>query len=204
MSERIKINVGGTIFETIEETVLLSGYFRSLLSRWHDDPTKTPFIDRSSIAFDHVLSLLRNPSYPYPEEYLDELEFYCIDIKPIVKKSNNSILARLTELEELLEKQSKELFILRGNKMCCDVDGCCEDRFEYFPYCQSHGRLVPSALTKEIAKGRIFSNGTEICKILNIYDGVKVEVATHLGDKWITRDRLSHIGQLVPLEQIRK
>lgn len=96
MSKRVKLNVGGRVFETTYDTLSGSGYFVAML-RWeqngsdgdsgrknkgkdeskNDDPEL--FIDRSYIIFEHVLAFLRDPNYQYPEQYLGELDFYIIN-----------------------------------------------------------------------------------------------------------------------------
>ena len=81
-TKSIKINVGGTIFETTQDTLKKSTYFNSFLNRWLEKET-IPFIDRSPHIFKHVLSLLRDPEYLYPKNYISELDFYGITEKNI-------------------------------------------------------------------------------------------------------------------------
>ena len=72
---RVKINVGGQIFETHSETLACSSYFSALLERWGGQEI---FIDRDPRAFSAILNWLRG-SRDMPEKYLSELEFYVID-----------------------------------------------------------------------------------------------------------------------------
>lgn len=72
---RVKINVGGQIFETHSETLACSSYFSALLERWGGQEI---FIDRDPRAFSAILNWLRG-SRDMPEKYLSELEFYGID-----------------------------------------------------------------------------------------------------------------------------
>ena len=72
----MKLNVGGERFETTFSTLKGSAYFRSWLGRWNFE--NEIFIDRSGKIFEHVLGVLRDPDYPYPEEHLSELVFYGI------------------------------------------------------------------------------------------------------------------------------
>lgn len=86
-AKRVRLNVGGTIFETTQDTLTLSsGYFRAYFE--YLDPSSIPeesdyidvFIDRSPHIFKHVLSLLRDiVHYPYPRKYQHELEYFQID-----------------------------------------------------------------------------------------------------------------------------
>lgn len=79
----IRLNVGGKIFEVSIDTLKPSKYFTSYIERWMKDDSPI-FIDRSWVLFDHVLSFLRNPDYPYPLELLEALNeefiFYGIGI----------------------------------------------------------------------------------------------------------------------------
>lgn len=72
---RVKINVGGQIFETYSETLACSSYFSALLERWGGQEI---FIDRDPRAFSAILNWLRG-CQDMPEKYLSELEFYGID-----------------------------------------------------------------------------------------------------------------------------
>ncbi len=80
-SKTIKINVGGRIFETTEDTLLKSEYFNFFIKRF---PLKNKdlniFIDRSPYIFKHVLSLMRDNTYIYPFKYLNEIIFYGVNI----------------------------------------------------------------------------------------------------------------------------
>lgn len=62
----IKINVGGTVFETYIDTLKKSEYFKSMLEDCSQQ-TDMIFVDRSAHKFEHVLSFLRDDTYPYPK-----------------------------------------------------------------------------------------------------------------------------------------
>jgi hypothetical protein len=93
----IKLNVGGQIFETTKETLMFSDYFKSFLTNWSHD--KEIFIDRSPRLFEHVLCLLRDPTYPYPNDYVGELDFYQI-------KHN---IIRKDDLEQIIVDMKNEM-----------------------------------------------------------------------------------------------
>jgi hypothetical protein len=79
---RVKINVGGTEFETMIETLMgRSGYFKNLFNNDFKNGSVV-FVDRSPKIFEHILNLLRDPEYTYPFKYVSELKFYGIDHKP--------------------------------------------------------------------------------------------------------------------------
>jgi len=69
MEKRIVSNDGGRHFETTIGTFVNgSEYFKTLLERWNNDNDKNEiFIDRSGKIFEHVLCLLRDFYYDYPD-----------------------------------------------------------------------------------------------------------------------------------------
>jgi hypothetical protein len=85
MTNTIKINVGGQIFETYECTLRKINYFNYLLDDTNIDLTTTiPFIDRPAHVFKHVLALAMDPNYKYPIKYKSELDFY--DMSPVINE----------------------------------------------------------------------------------------------------------------------
>lgn len=77
--DTVILNVGGEHFETTVQTLISnSKYFESFFSRWNCDPSTKIFIDRDPGIFTHVLRLMRDPSYNYPQKYLSELDFFQI------------------------------------------------------------------------------------------------------------------------------
>lgn len=81
MNDIVWLDVGGTIFKTTKATLNSAPYFESMNN--FQDLTMTTsdnpiFIDRDPELFRHVLNLLRDPDYKYPESYFSELTFYGI------------------------------------------------------------------------------------------------------------------------------
>lgn len=77
--DTVVLNVGGKHFETTIQTLTSnSKYFESYFSRWNEDSSTKIFIDRDPGIFTHVLRLMRDPSYAYPQKYLSELDFFQI------------------------------------------------------------------------------------------------------------------------------
>ena len=68
-SDRVTINVGGTVFHTSEGTLAAdSAYFSRLFAgRWHDATGAERFLDRDPDAFRVLLSCLRNRTVLLPE-----------------------------------------------------------------------------------------------------------------------------------------
>lgn len=89
--ERIYLDVGGQIFETLKDKLIQCSYFEALFSfnekscNNNNNFTKEKpyFIDRDPKIFRHILNLLRNPSYNFPQksQYLDELDYYGMKFK---------------------------------------------------------------------------------------------------------------------------
>nr|QBK86331.1 MAG: BTB/POZ domain protein [Marseillevirus LCMAC102] len=81
MADTIKLNVGGTIFETTLQTIAPSKYLVALTSgSYKENKNKPIFIDRDPNIFKHALRLLRDPTYPFPTKFMGELYFLCIDV----------------------------------------------------------------------------------------------------------------------------
>lgn len=131
----VKLNVGGKLFETTFDTIQHSSYLKNLV-KYNPKTDILLFIDRSYHIFKHVISLLRNPEYKYPSIYLDELDFYGIDIPLNLCDSNgeklhikcNNISKTLNNftndtthdlyiLNTNLEKIMKEIEIIKNE--CC-------------------------------------------------------------------------------------
>ena len=125
MSKRVRLNVGGTYFETSQENILAVPYFEALFLRWQDDD-KDIFIDRSSIGFDHVLNLLRDPNYLFPRQYVAELDYYGIEYKfpvdpleelkkGIQKEIHNIKDCILEEIDNKMPKSSSRPYFCRNS-----------------------------------------------------------------------------------------
>jgi hypothetical protein len=69
------LNVQGQVFETNYNSLIKLSYFRNMFSDC-GMPTETIFVDRSAHIFKHVLGLITDNLYPYPEKYKFELDFY--------------------------------------------------------------------------------------------------------------------------------
>ena len=80
----ITLDVGGTIFKISTLYLTKCEFFRNMLE---DIPYtgEAIYIDRSPHIFKHVLSYLRDSSYPYPEKYINELDYFLINAADVNK-----------------------------------------------------------------------------------------------------------------------
>lgn len=144
MEKTVKLNIGGTIFETTRDTLSRSQYFSSLFNRWNRDDGETSlhetpyFIDRSAILFEHVLCLLRDPSYPFPPDNYSELDFYGIEYEKTIVKD-------LTDVN--MQYCIKALVNLHVKK--CVTDICSEIAIE-----NDKCKYCNDAFTNKIVKSR--------------------------------------------------
>jgi hypothetical protein len=124
------INVGGTKFETTYATLSGSIYFRKLFdNQWNKSPDVMLKIDRSAVLFEHVLSLLRNPEYPYPREHVGELDFYMI---------NHTIPSLATQQEGCAKTNNRcEIMwqYMKNNMDICKIGECGNKTYPEFKYC---------------------------------------------------------------------
>lgn len=142
MSERIRLNVGGTYFETFKENLFSIPYFEALLLRWKDKDEEI-FIDRSAIGFDHILNLLRNPTYDFPRQYAHELDYYGIEYtfssnlleniqrevkecKDRINSMEDSLLEIKTDISNIRGYPSydEECILCNRSKICFFCDKC--------------------------------------------------------------------------------
>jgi len=79
ISNIVKINVEGTIFETQLDTLLVIPYFNNLFKDTSPDLNVPIFLDQSSKGFSHVLRWARNPDHKFPIKYKRDFDFYLIE-----------------------------------------------------------------------------------------------------------------------------
>src|SRR5947208_3176974 len=110
----VMIDVGGKIFKTTRATLQKSGHFRQHIAQLN---ATTPFfVNRSPKLFEHVLNLLRDSFYIYPEEYVSELDFYDLDIKVEYKANQATLTQRIDKITKKLDYCYFSLKLLR--KLC--------------------------------------------------------------------------------------
>lgn len=96
----IVINVGGKRFHSTKSTLCKSPFFKAMFSdhkvvpfgrgelenQANKSEPMIPFIDRDADAFKHVLSLLRDPMYPFPSGLEHELSFFGLESLPKISE----------------------------------------------------------------------------------------------------------------------
>lgn len=82
MNKITYLNIGGKRFEVGIDTLNKCSYF-SAINNMNGEIVSSPetpyFIDRDPKIFRHVLNLLRDANYKYPEKYQDELLYYGVN-----------------------------------------------------------------------------------------------------------------------------
>jgi hypothetical protein len=74
----ISLDVQGQLFKTDYDTIIKIPYFKNMFETC-GTPSETIFVNRPPHIFKHILSLMVDNFYPYPEKYKFELDFYDID-----------------------------------------------------------------------------------------------------------------------------
>jgi len=91
----IKLNVGGTTFQTLKSTLLVSPYFESLLGgQWQGEDATEIFVDEDPSAFSYLLDVLRHGqprSCRIPQKYRYIFDTYCIKLRDCVTVSNQTL-----------------------------------------------------------------------------------------------------------------
>lgn len=116
----IKVNVSGRIFEIKSDLLAKIPYIRNIVEGCGVDRKGTISeelrLDRSALVFEHVLSYIQDPFYPYPAKYSYELDF--LDVvydKENLYHSN----PKIKELNTKIELLSKEINIVKRGLTDC-------------------------------------------------------------------------------------
>ncbi len=143
----IKINVGGTIFETTITTLKKINYFKYMLEDTNHDNTQNIFVDRPSHIFKHVLALAIDNNYNYPLKYKGELDFYDVSYNihklyepydglsndnRIIKEKIYDIYYGLNDIKDEINTLKNEINALKNDMdklnnqtiQICEYDNC--------------------------------------------------------------------------------
>ena len=117
--QRIKSNVGGTIFETTSTTLSKSGFITTYLNNWNFIQQDIVFIDRDPTAFSHALAFMRDSNHRVPMEYKYELEYLAVDYLP------ENLSRGVGELEERkIGVEEERLTLQKREQRVCIQSGC--------------------------------------------------------------------------------
>ncbi len=151
----IKINVGGTIFETTEITLRKISYFNDLLNDTNLSANDILFVDRPAHMFKHVLALAIDNTYHYPKKYLGELGFYGVtcDLKTVYDPAlktiehlndvERHINRKIDDLDYSIEKIKDDISRIsdeiktKQNSSVCERPSCCDPKSDD-KYCSHH------------------------------------------------------------------
>jgi hypothetical protein len=77
----IKLSLCGVIYSCSKETLMKCEYFKNLFEEYSqiDFSKEELYIERSPVIFKHILSLLIDEKYPFPEKYKTELKYFLIN-----------------------------------------------------------------------------------------------------------------------------
>lgn len=133
MDEWIKVDVGGKIFETSKETLLLIPYFQSK-NRFNPLSSSSEIkIDQDPDVFKQILRSMRNPAYIIPEKYNACLDFWGLpelkhtQLIPLVEKFDvNSKCLTTINIPKLIRKfdfwKNFEITLASGIKSTVELD----------------------------------------------------------------------------------
>lgn len=120
--EKLVVNVSGEIFWTTRETLMnTNGMLKARLERWDVESDKEIFLDRNPVAFKMVLSLLRNPGYPFPKKIHYELDFYGITLEKddkacvVSNDDEDSVEFKLAQMDSPHDSNTTGAFLSLGN-----------------------------------------------------------------------------------------
>ncbi|PIC49199.1 hypothetical protein B9Z55_007881 [Caenorhabditis nigoni] len=132
MTDVVKLNVGGTIFETSKSTLTkFDGYFKSMLENWvpkTKDDSDAIFVDRDPTHFRLILNFMRDGHV--------DLQKYSEDVKEIQKEAEYYLLDGLKELcaQKSSESQRMPLIVESDNDVFKAVAESTKDAVLVFFY----------------------------------------------------------------------
>lgn len=107
MTNLIKLNVSGCMFEVDINVLKKINYFKYLLEDTNHDINQVIFVGRAPHIFKHVLALAIDENYGYPIKYKSELDFY--DVTYDVNKMYDPTLVNY-ECCRLVVKRIDEIY----------------------------------------------------------------------------------------------
>ena len=155
------LNVQGQKFETTRETIIKIPYFRDMFEAC-TEVTEIIFVNRPSNAFKHVLGVITDPLYPFPEKFNFELDFYGIEYtKPKEKLP--------TFIYDCIKSSNEGAKISVFNHRMCDAEkrycvsiNCLKKPVDDTQYCEKHIGIGMYCVRYKCKNARM--DGMQICQ----------------------------------------
>jgi hypothetical protein len=136
----ITLDVQGQIFKTDITTINKLAYFKDMFEDCGSpfiegnpsiegnpcgSTSEIIFVNRPAHIFKHVISLITDDTYPYPEKYKFELDFYGYDITNVnFYNKNKEVLERVKELENKNYDMAGDIQYIYDKLKKCKIDNC--------------------------------------------------------------------------------
>lgn len=156
----IKINVGGTIFETNKSTVRRSGFLRELINENKNETCI--FVDRDPDNFKHILNFIRDDNYKVPHILRYELKFYeirhsIINLEYTFPKNFISLLDCISDFCEICNHELSSSELKFSKKIHIYLSRVFKHNIDYVGhYCKNC-----------------------VCNIINLYDVDRIKCSRH-------------------------
>lgn len=179
--QRVKLNIGGTMFETTIGTltnisVYFQGLFNGKFKGYFDEKgnqSEIIFIDRDPDIFCEVLRLMRNPQYTFPSKYVSELEFYGISYSRENDKDSDE------DCDEIIKmKQKSKVWEWKLNNSICLAEKCGNPSEHY------HHTKVMKSSPKSLEDGTFCCR--EISQFCHIHCQCKLQPEVKLSHQMLT------------------
>ena len=148
----IKLNVGGTLFETSIAVLEHSVYFKNMFEMFNDNIPEIIFVDRDPDNFKHVLKFLRDENYKIPCEIESELKFFLIDYNDenILDKIKINVGGTIFETNKSTATKSYFLRQLINNNTYIFVDRDPDNFKHILNFMRDRNYKVPHTLRYEL------------------------------------------------------
>jgi len=141
-STRIKLCVGGRFFKISHRILKKSKFFEDYLNQFPNFNPKKELItiNKSSTAFKHVFRYMTDPLYEVPENYSQDLKYYCIEgnnddfeeNKKLILEKKQKMAIKIVSMEKNIALSHKKLIDNYTKKIINDYD-CIYYIGSYYP-----------------------------------------------------------------------
>jgi hypothetical protein len=142
----IKLNLCGKYFGVPSSILKKSELFYNMLNDVQNDGNPI-VIDRSPKLFEHVLALLIDDNYLYPQKYAKELDYYLVKCGKLYDP-NEEIKNKINRIDDILNKND---FV-----ECCH-DNCENNRLNS-PACDEHVGMCAYSCSRKGCDSRFYTD----------------------------------------------